>query len=676
MRLQQLTIIDFGVYQGKNTFDLNPVDKPIIIFGGKNGSGKTTLLEAIKLCLYGPRAINYKISRKEYEDHIRKRIHRHRGAIVPLDHTSISLSFEYSIFGKEQNYEVNRSWNVKHDNFQEHLQINMNGKPLPNVSEGHWQEYIDDLVPPSIADLFFFDGEKIQTLVIDNFNEQVFANEVKRLLGIHIIEKLQADLDTYLYRQRKENIDIELQKKLEDTEILFKVTEQKYLIKLQEVGRLKNKIENIKGHIEKQELQISRESSGYAFQRESLKSLLIKTDVELEILEKQLHEYSSGLLPFALVPELCKELKSQLETEGNFQQWHVSNNLISPKINNIQKIIRSNEFWDKFSESIPQPTRQKLKNQISEMLSRLLEPNKDFNMIKILHQISEQERFQLISWIDESIQTIPQRIKKIGVQLSILEETRQDTILKIRNIPDDEVLRPMMEELNELNQELGGLSATYDRLIQEKDTLYQERDEVNRKLKKVFENLITSKRAKERLSLIEKTQTTLNDYLAEVTKRKTLDLEKIVVNKFNLISRKPDLINRVSIDSRSFHIDLFDSENIKSPKELLSAGEKQMFAIALLWALRELSGKPFPVIIDTPLGKLDSDHRDNLVKEYFPRVSHQVILFSTDKEIDQVYFNALESQISHTYHLNYDPKSGSTSASTEYFWGRIQDAAQ
>ena len=116
------------------------------------------------------------------------------------------------------------------------------------------------------------------------------------------------------------------------------------------------------------------------------------------------------------------------------------------------------------------------------------------------------------------------------------------------------------------------------------------------------------------------------------------------------------------------NISLFDYSNTEIPKEQLSAGEQQMFAIAMMWALRQLSGRPYPVVIDTPLGRLDSDHRDNLVNQYFPHVSHQVILFSTDTEVDKSYFEELQSNISHSYHLEYDSLSGATSVNQGYFW--------
>ena len=100
----------------------------------------------------------------------------------------------------------------------------------------------------------------------------------------------------------------------------------------------------------------------------------------------------------------------------------------------------------------------------------------------------------------------------------------------------------------------------------------------------------------------------------------------------------------------------------------MSAGEKQIYAIAMLWALALTSRRPLPFLIDTPLGRLDSDHRANLVRKYFPFVSHQVVIFSTDTEIDEVYFQDLLPYLARAYHLSFDEPSGQTRVVDGYFW--------
>jgi DNA sulfur modification protein DndD len=107
-------------------------------------------------------------------------------------------------------------------------------------------------------------------------------------------------------------------------------------------------------------------------------------------------------------------------------------------------------------------------------------------------------------------------------------------------------------------------------------------------------------------------------------------------------------------------------------KERLSEGEKQIFAISVLWGLSRASAHPLPAIIDTPMARLDAAHRSNLVERYFPYASHQVLILSTDTEVDRQYYQALEPHIARAYHLRYDEESRSTHGEEGYFWGATE----
>ena len=137
---------------------------------------------------------------------------------------------------------------------------------------------------------------------------------------------------------------------------------------------------------------------------------------------------------------------------------------------------------------------------------------------------------------------------------------------------------------------------------------------------------------------------------------------------FNQLCRKHGLVKRIEIDPRTFAVMLYDRQDRSIPKAELSAGEKQIYAISMLWGLAKTSGRPLPMIIDTPLGRLDSDHRRRLIEHYFPYASHQVVVLSTDTELDKQNFEMLSPHVSHAYHLVYDPIEGSTSAEKRYFW--------
>ena len=87
----------------------------------------------------------------------------------------------------------------------------------------------------------------------------------------------------------------------------------------------------------------------------------------------------------------------------------------------------------------------------------------------------------------------------------------------------------------------------------------------------------------------------------------------------------------------------------------------KIFAIAVLSALiRERKGR-FPVVVDTPLARLDQQHRSALIKRFFATVSHQVVVLSTDQEVDGLAYEALKPFTNAEYTLDFDDAMGRTS---------------
>ena len=101
--------------------------------------------------------------------------------------------------------------------------------------------------------------------------------------------------------------------------------------------------------------------------------------------------------------------------------------------------------------------------------------------------------------------------------------------------------------------------------------------------------------------------------------------------------------------------------------QLLCSVDQQLMVISLLWALAICSKKKLPVIIDTPLSRLDSAHREALIKTYFPNASEQTIILSTDSEIDERYYSMMKDSVGDEYTLNYCDKTRTTTIKPGYF---------
>ena len=364
MRLLEFIPTDFGVFQGKNSFDLTPRSAPIIIFGGKNGAGKTTLLDGIRLCLYGSRSLGQRTTRKEYEDYLDQKFHRRRDELIPLNHSSVSLRFEYAQFGHRHEYEVTRAWKKKNHSVSEQLIVKKDGTYLSDMAEDRWQDFIEDLIPSGVASLFFFDGEKIQSLASDDLGGQILGDEIKRLLGLSVVEKLQDDLDVYLYRQRKDSSMSELTLKVDAAQKERDDVEQEYLALRQDRGQTEAYTAHLRGKIDDLEQRISRESSGFGIARDAIKNELARLEAELAQTERSIHEMTTGLLPFALVPELCEKLKTQLLVESEYQQWDASQKVMAPRIQNIRQSLAN--LLKENNISVPEEISRQISQQLEE----------------------------------------------------------------------------------------------------------------------------------------------------------------------------------------------------------------------------------------------------------------------------------------------------------------------
>jgi DNA sulfur modification protein DndD len=160
---------------------------------------------------------------------------------------------------------------------------------------------------------------------------------------------------------------------------------------------------------------------------------------------------------------------------------------------------------------------------------------------------------------------------------------------------------------------------------------------------------------------------TLQIFEEKIRNKHVANLEKSIKEAFDSLLRKKEFLKSISISRVDYQmtINIVGGETVPSSK--LSAGERQLLAVAVLWALAKLSGRQLPTVIDTPLGRLDSKHRKFFVENYFPNAGHQVILLSTDEEIVGGYYNSLKNSIAKEYLVEYDEVEQSSVVSNGYF---------
>ena len=669
MIFRKIEIENFGIFRGKHIFDLSPIKstsspKPIILFGGRNGAGKTTLFEAIRLCLYGSGFKGRKLYKSLYHKHLRQRVHRYALDAPDSNKASICVEFEFARFGHIDTYLVKRSWKCDDKQTIESLEIHQNGKSLCDIDEKQWQDFLKELVPLGVSKLFFFDGEQIQNLAEGHADNRHLINSIHSLLGLDLVERLQTDLRIYLSRKAKEE-NKQMAREISGYENKEKVLREQLDSTLQKRAQVQSQIDRVQAEIENQEHQIAIEGGGYASKREELKLSRQRLDEEIEMTKGKIRSLCAGLLPFALIPDLCLSLRERLQIEERYQQQVGAQVALKSMLEPFVREINSESFWKGFSLSYQ--SRKELVDRVVDSFKRNINIKDDGSM-QVVHQVSSVERKKLLDWTDQVLHQVAIELRELSANLEKLVRQRQDVDTQLYRAPLDDVLHPLVQKINALHKELGVLQEKYRHLDDDVHNVQNELNRVVWEIDKLLAQEEKFKKLSQRMTLAKNVQVVLHEYITRLTRDKINDLCDEFLECFRWLSNKEHLIEKMEMNPDDFLIKLWGADREIIPKSQLSAGEKQVYAVAMLWALARASGRPLPFIIDTPLGRLDAIHREKIVQNFFPHASHQVILFSTDTEIDQQLFEKLQPYISEAYHLEYDELARTTCASAGYFW--------
>jgi DNA sulfur modification protein DndD len=259
-------------------------------------------------------------------------------------------------------------------------------------------------------------------------------------------------------------------------------------------------------------------------------------------------------------------------------------------------------------------------------------------------------------------------MKQVASELDKLNRQLHKLEKDIERIPNQAELAPKLAELGSLHSRLGSVSAE---AMQQHEKVGQMQNavlEAQRKFEKLTNNASALVSSQSNASAAIKTIDALKEFKQRLIDKRLTELEAVATECFTTLLRKKRWVGRICVDPDNYSVTIRTATNHLVQKSQLSAGEKQIYAIAMLWALAKLSQRPLPMIIDTPLGRLDSEHRKLLVKSYFPVASHQVIVLSTDTEIDHEKLGDLAKYISRSYKLEFNPQDGSTAVVQGYFW--------
>ena len=661
MRINKLVITDFGPYRGRNEIDLTSNGhSPIVLFGGKNGAGKTTLFDGIGFCLHGKSSLGRRTARKDYEQAIRSKLHEYPDGRA--DSAAVRLEFEYTQMGEVDHYSVERSWRNRGKSIVEDLEVRRNGQVPSELNEDQWQDFLKELVPPGVSQLFFFDGEKIQELASAVESDTDFEDSMYSLLGLDLIKRLDTDLSIYISRKIDESGVEGINEEIEELRKERDSFEQELEAFQRENEEKERRLKELESDIENKESKIAQEGGSYADKREELKEQRAELNANIVQYKEQIREIAEGTYPFTLAPDLCQSVVDRLQIETERQNKATARDELTNELDNV---LSDEDVWEEMN--LPEDQLGQVADRIHDKLQGRLQLEEEEP--ELAHQFSEAQRQEIYSLVNKALNAIPDQLADSIEKLEEATRQRQEVESRLGKAPDEEVISPLIEDLNELTEKKGVVKSRLEELEEEiskaQTKLERKENEIDNKL----EQKARVEGVSERADLASDARDAVQDFREELARKKLRKLESKLSERYITLSNKGDFYDEIQIDEESLDILIKTIHANKKPHTELSAGERQIFATSLLWALAEISERPLPFIVDTPLGRLDNDHRDNLITHFFPEAAHQVIIFSTDTEIDDDQYRKLEDHISQAYHLEYDEAEGRTKPSEGYFWG-------
>jgi DNA sulfur modification protein DndD len=652
MLLTKLTLHNFGIYAGRHEINLEPKDnKPIILFGALNGSGKTTLLEGIQFALFGKFSKFLGKNKSAYVEFLSNSINRRN-----LENSaSVSLEFITKRRGKKQKYEVVRTWSLKNNGTpNESVQVFRNDELDIELSE-RWTEISESFFPSQLSDLFFFDGERIESLAQPARCSELIRTGLNSLLGLDVVTDLTKTLTTLERRLKAEGVDDTERKKLIQLETKISILNEQQTLLQTELHQTLEKDAELKINLETLRNQLKMQGGDLYTQRD----MLVQRQNELlaAVMGKraEMIELTATVLPLALLDGLMKEAET----------------LTMSGLTSSQKEVVKDAL-DSFS-----------KNVVAELSNRQSFNEDQIELIKLVHAalISVNTDESNLPDINLSREAIFRNRTECSIQKAnglkmILElgkfQSELDQIERnLLAVPDREKLEPLFNEIKNTEDETRNIESIqkslYDqihRVQREIDMHTKQFDNVSDELRKHEANVIQLAKMKERLAT---GREVLGLFEEKIRNKHIRTLEKYIKDGFESLLRKRNFINSIVICPNTFQLTINIVGEGFVPASKLSAGERQLLAVAVLWALARASGRKLPTVIDTPLGRLDSSHRKSFVMNYFPNAGEQVILLSTDEEIVGNYHQSLKKYLSHEYLIEYDEDKQSSSINSGYF---------
>lgn len=695
MKIKEININNFRQYYGNVFFDLETnTEKNIVLIGGRNGYGKTNLLLSIVWCLYGDKISqvddNFKREvqkEKNYSLFMKQSInwsaHKENKNIFSTDLTisEIELPEIKSIYSTIKAIRIKREFDVL--SMEEKLSITdkKTNKELFDDEIDKINFINDYIIPLDAAKFVFFDAEKISEIANLSIKEEgSFLNDaLGKILGLDTYEDLIEDLNDYANNLKKEGASRNIQEQIIDREQAIKIAKNEIEQFEEENAEKQKDIDELKKEIRTFQNLISQHSKqgNSTFDRQRIIDNISKLRNKENELEERFGELSE-IIPLAMLTGKLEEINEHLEIQDK--------NEIS--INSLkQNSLKIENFIERLFNKPPEPidSSMSLKDKMfyfekaQTLGSELFTKGNNLEGLDFEHDLNNSEKKIIEDAINlvniqskdlfettiEEYNSVKIEVNKLSNTLNKIDADLEDELILEYSSKKENSERKIAEShetigvnkgtINKLQKDISRLNQQYQALLKKVEINQQNRLKINKSNEylQVLKAFVHEQKELKKDSLAK-------NILAEMQKL----MHKLNTNDNNFIT---DVKVTILAEGNGMKITLYNSEDKEVKKEILSQGEKQLYISSLIKAILKESIQSLPIFIDTPLGRLDDEHIKNILLYFYPDLSEQVVILSTNNEITPKRYDDISTNVSKAYLLVNDGEN--TNLKNGYFQG-------
>lgn len=643
MIVNRLTICNIRNYVGPVEIDLSvSPDKNILLMGGLNGAGKTTFADSIRLCLYGHSIYGKVMSESKYQEFLNDFCTN----TIDISEAYISMNITVDEENPPMEIDIKRFFKKTKNGFKESLSLKKGGSSVELIDENYWSYYIEKLIPPNVSRYFFFDGERVKDTIASEESTEYLQNAIKDLSGVSELENLKKDL-----LEVHKNI-LSKTKKKSDLAVIESIQGRiDYHISQIEIIDAKITAEQkILDELRTKKVDINSDLSRISGANESKKNALVDS---LKELNEKYSEVDESIVDFCYNRMIYAVALSSLERT-----------LTQAKNENKHQISRySIEVLESILKSGSADTILKLGKKESEKAIKSLIDNIDRSTEKMQDPV-----------LDISLSRISQ-MESLFVSKDELEEflnnfeTREILAHDIKNISkkiekiEDDSLAEYADELESINEEITNHEIAISALSSEKESNEEKVQQLIKEKTLAERSIVLEDVDRAAITTIESVRESLTTRIDTVISRARVSLVKAINSMYSVLKNNEDMVKEIKL-SEKYELEIYNFDDKLLKINGLSEGEKSILMYSVVYGLHSLSQLQFPLIIDSPIGRMDSIHSFNLANRLYPSVSNQLILLSHNREIVGSIHDKLRPVIAREYMIT---KYGSPKITPGYF---------